>query len=76
MTELADTLLLQLTALRAARVSGVRRVDIEGGGGRRVTEFKSDKEIAAAIFDLEKRIAALGGKPIRTIRFQTSKGAL
>lgn len=50
MTAQRDTLL-------AARVQGVRTVEVEG---RRVT-YASDAEMAAAIIDLERRIAAAGG---------------
>lgn len=44
----------QHDALLAARYRGVRTVEIEG---RRIT-YASDAEMAAAITDLERRIAA------------------
>ena len=44
----------QREALLAARFRGVRTVEIEG---RRVT-YASDAEMAAALTDLERRIAA------------------
>jgi hypothetical protein len=44
----------QRDALLAARYAGIRTVEIEG---RRVT-YASDAEMAAAITDLERRIAA------------------
>jgi hypothetical protein len=61
----------QFEALLAARFRGVRTVEIEG---RRVT-YASDAEMAAAIMDLERRMAAVqdGGRK-RRILTSTSKG--
>ena len=61
----------QRDALLAARYAGVRTVEIEG---RRVT-YASDSEMAAALTDLERRIAALqeGGRK-RRILTSASKG--
>jgi hypothetical protein len=60
----------QFEALLAARFRGVRTVEIEG---RRVT-YASDAEMAAAIMDLERRMAAVqdGGRK-RRILTSTSK---
>jgi hypothetical protein len=61
----------QRDALLAARFRGVRTVEIDG---RRIT-YASDAEMATAITDLERRIAAAqeGGRK-RRILTSTSKG--
>jgi hypothetical protein len=61
----------QRDALLAARFRGLRTVEIDG---RRVT-YASDTEMAAAITDLERRIAAAeeGGRK-RRILTSASKG--
>jgi hypothetical protein len=61
----------QRDALLAARFRGVRTVEIDG---RRIT-YASDAEMAAAIMDLERRIAATqeGGRK-RRILTSASKG--
>lgn len=64
----------KLEKLRDARASGTRRIRESMGGSEREVEYRSDAELAAAIADLEKRIAAGLGGDARTIRFQTSKG--
>jgi hypothetical protein len=61
----------QRDALLAARFRGVRTVEVDG---RRVT-YASDTELAAAITDLERRIAAAGeGGRKRRILTSASKG--
>jgi hypothetical protein len=62
---------MQHEVLLAARYRGLRTVEIEG---RRVT-YASDAEMAAAITDLERRIAAAshGGRR-RRILTSASKG--
>jgi phage FluMu protein gp41 len=61
----------QREALLAARFRGVRTVEVDG---RRVT-YASDAEMAAAIADLERRIAAAGnGGRRRRILTSASKG--
>ncbi|HXF89596.1 MAG TPA: hypothetical protein VNK48_14670 [Xanthobacteraceae bacterium] len=66
-----EELMAQREALLAARFRGVRTVEIEG---RRVT-YASDAEMAAAIADLERRIAAAGeGGRRRRILTSASKG--
>ena len=66
-----DDMIAQRDALMAARFRGVRTVEIDG---RRVT-YASDAEMAAAITDLERRIAAAqeGGRR-RRILTSASKG--
>jgi hypothetical protein len=66
-----DDLIASRDALLAARFRGVRTVEIDG---RRVT-YASDAEMAAAITDLERRIAAAqeGGRK-RRILTSASKG--
>lgn len=66
-----EELTAQRNALLAARFRGVRTVETEG---RRVT-FATDAEMAAAIINLERRIAATqdGGRR-RRILTSASKG--
>ena len=53
-----------------ARARGTRVVMTDG---RRV-EYATDAEMAAAIADLERRIAGAGGARPRSVAFRTSKG--
>lgn len=69
MADLA-TLQTQLTALQEIRASGTQTVRYEG---KEVT-YRTDADIAAAIGDIERRIAAAQGQTIRQVRFHTSKG--
>lgn len=64
----------QLVSLRGARSSGASRVEFVSGESRRVIEYKSDADMASAIADLERRIAAFSGRRIGTVRFSYSKG--
>ncbi|ARP98185.1 phage head-tail joining protein [Pseudorhodoplanes sinuspersici] len=66
-----EELTAQRDALLAARFRGVRTVEVDG---RRVT-YASDAEMAAAITDLERRVAASqeGGRK-RRILTSASKG--
>jgi hypothetical protein len=66
-----EELTVQRDALLAARYRGVRTVEM---AGRRVT-YATDAEMAAAITDLERRIAATeeGGRK-RRILTSASKG--
>ena len=69
--ELSD----RLEALRKARASGVRRVEFEARNGvRRLVEYRSDSEIAAAIADLERQIAQLRGSRKSVLYINSSKG--
>jgi hypothetical protein len=61
----------QLEQLRKARVSGVSAITYMANGISRSMTYKSDKELDAAIQDLERRIAGGGN---RTIRVAASKG--
>jgi hypothetical protein len=64
-------LIAQREALLAARFRGVRTVEIEG---KRVT-YATDAEMAAALTDLERRIAtATEGGRRRRILTSASKG--
>ena len=61
----------RLEALKAQRDSAVARVSYDG----RSVEYRGTAEIARAITDLERELAALQGKsPLRQIRVYTSKG--
>ena len=65
----------QLERLRANRAGGVKSAEIEAGnGGRKRVEYRSDPEIAAAIADLERRLAALRGGRVHTVFLYSSKG--
>lgn len=69
--ELSD----RLEALRKARASGVRRVEFESGNGsRRLVEYRTDSELAAAIADLERQIAQLRGARRPVLYINSSKG--
>lgn len=57
-------------ALLAARYRGVRTVEIEG---RRVT-YATDGEMAAALADLDRRIAGANGSRVAVVRIASSKG--
>jgi len=69
MTDLA-----QLTAWRdallAARYRGVRTVEYDG---KRVT-YATDGEMAAALADLDRKIAAASGSRVAVVRIASSKG--
>ncbi len=64
------TLQAQRDALLEARSNGVLTVEYEG---RRVT-YKADAELAAALANVEQRIAALDGRRITEIRVKSAKG--
>ena len=56
-----DRMAALLTALQEARYAGVRSVSYDG----KTITYGSDVELAAAIADLETRIAAATGAPRR-----------
>ena len=64
------TLLTQLAALQDIRASGVQSART----GDNEVSYRSEKDLAAAISDLERRIAAAQGQTINRVRFNTSKG--
>ena len=64
MTMTLEQMQAQLSALMTARFAGVRAVNYDG---RQVT-YGSDAELAAAITDLEGRIARAEGRPSRVSR--------
>ncbi len=57
-------------ALIRARASGVRSFLYDG----KRTEYGTDAELAAAIADLDRRIAASGSIAPKIVAFSTSKG--
>ena len=59
MTETIAELSAQLETLNAARASGVRTVSYQANGVNRSVEYRSDREMAMAQMDIERRIAAL-----------------
>jgi hypothetical protein len=60
----------RLDALRALRARGIRRVSYQG----QEVEFRSDAEMASAIADLERQVAALSGRRVSTVYINASKG--
>ncbi len=66
----ADELADLRDALIRARARGVRVVQYED----KRTEYRSDAEMAAAIADLDRRIATAGGRRPAVVAFSTSKG--
>jgi len=61
----------RLETLKAQRDSAVARVSYDG----RSVEYRGTAEIARAIADLERELAALQGKaPVRQIRVYTWRG--
>lgn len=74
---MADLALLrsQLDALLVARASATRTVRFRASTGEeREVAYRTDAELAAAIADVEQRIATLSGASVRTIRLSASKG--
>ena len=66
-----DEMTARHEALLAARFRGVRTVEIEG---RRIT-YATDAEMAAALGDLERRIAeSKAGPRRRIVRTRAAKG--
>lgn len=62
-------------ALLRARASGLREVSYSWQGGERRLSYQTDDALAAALTDLDRRIAQLGGTAaVTNIRFTTSKG--
>lgn len=68
------TLTAQRSRLLEIRAKGLRAYEIDTGNGRRRLEYRSDEEVAAALADIDRRIAALQGTRINTVRIETSKG--
>jgi hypothetical protein len=57
-------------ALLKARFAGVRTVEYDG---RRIT-YATDAEMAAALADLDRRIAAASAPRVSRVRISSSKG--
>lgn len=57
--------------LLAGRFNGVRSFRDQNGES---VEYRSDAELAAALADVERRIASVGAAHAKTIVFRTSKG--
>lgn len=64
----------QRTALLSARFNGARRVKFRSGESEREIEYRSDTELAAALAEVERRIAAANGRRSSVVRIHTSKG--
>jgi len=69
MTDLAQ-LTAWREALMAARYRGVRTVEYDG---KRVT-YATDGEMAAALADLDRKIATASGSRVAVVRIASSKG--
>ena len=64
-----------LVKLRQVRANGTRSVEFDAGNGsRQRVEYKTDAEMAAAIADLERQLAATGGRPVHTVHIHSNKG--
>lgn len=69
-----EELLGKRAALVAARSSGQLRVIFHSGGTRREVEYRSVKEIQAAIDALDRDMAANSGTRVRVFKPYFSKG--
>ncbi|MFG1179950.1 phage head-tail joining protein [Xanthobacter versatilis] len=69
MASLSD-LLTRLEALRATRAGGALKIR----EGEREVTYRSDAELAGAIADIERQIAALTTGRITAVRLFSSKG--
>ncbi|MFC3057867.1 phage head-tail joining protein [Paenirhodobacter populi] len=67
----AEELISMRDALLRARASGTRSVTFSDG---RKVEYMTGAELAAAITDLERRIAAAASARPGSVRFSTNKG--
>lgn len=66
---------IRLAKLREMRANGTHSVEHEAGNGsRQRVEYKDDREMAAAIADLERQLAAASGRPIHTVIIHSNKG--
>ena len=70
MASLSD-LISRRDKLETVRAKGVKSVSF----GDDQVEYRSDTELAAAINDLNRQIAALETKPVRQVRVICDKGA-
>ncbi len=69
-----EALQVQLADLREARATGARRVRFRDGNVEKDVEYRTDAELAAAIADVERRIAAMTRPPVRVTYITASKG--
>ena len=74
MADNLTTLQSQLDKLNAARATGMLSVEYLANGVSRKISYKTDREMNAAVQDLQRRIAALQGNTSRTVVVTTSKG--
>jgi len=74
MAATVEQLQAQLDSLRAVRAGGEKRVRYRGPNSEQEVEYKTDAELAAAIFDLERQINAAAGGKANTVRLFSSKG--
>lgn len=70
MADEITTLIARRDRLAEIRAKGIRAYEIDG---RRI-EYRSDAEVAAALADVERRIATLQGNRITTVQLHSSKG--
>lgn len=70
-----DELRLEIGALKKARRSGARRVLYGSGASQREVEYRSDRELAAAIAAAEAELArATGARPVMAVLVRSTKG--
>ena len=65
-----EELQARLDKLRLKRATGIRATESDGDR----VEYRTDSELAAAIADLERQLAATSSQRIHTVMFSTSKG--
>ena len=71
----ADALRAELAQLRRARWGGANTITYQANGVTRTVTYKTDRELAAALTDLERRLAeAEGLAPPRSFRVFSTKG--
>lgn len=66
-----EELIAQREKLQKLRAKGVKSVRY----GEDSVEYKSDAELATALDDLNRQIAAFTSKPVRQVRIIPGKGA-
>ena len=75
MTMTRDEMLVLLAKLKTVRRTGTLEVRYTDGNVSREVRYRSDKELAAAIRDLEGEIAGLDGKPgVSAVYVRSEKG--
>ena len=76
MADTVQSLEADLAALRRARASGAREVEFQAGpnGARQRVQYRGDAELARAIADVERRLAAMTRRAVRVTYVTATKG--